>query len=392
MKSTQKSIRDFVLECLQEFAEDDDRIIDELKRLVGKHGKQTFPTILHVLTQLEFPQQEAENCWWEIVAQREALSASLGRKVSLRTAVCDYFCSVHKSLKNPKVVEIHIFEAASHSSRYDGLTGLLNRRSFDEALIQEVTRSKRYETGFSVLFFDLDNFKRLNDSMGHLAGDAALKAVAEIITEEKRTEDVAARYGGEEMILILPESGKVQALVLGERIRERVEAMRLNFEGKTVRLTLSGGLVSFPIDAQEPEKLLECSDKAMYCAKGSGKNTIALYSQNKRRYLRIDFAGEIQVQSLQPTALENLSAQGKDISLAGVLFENGFPLDMSSKIKLNIPIAEGREALHLIGTVVRVEQLGKDKYDIGVSFLEMDETAESEISRYIKRSLEKLQE
>ena len=112
---------------------------------------------------------------------------------------------------------------------------------------------------------------------------------------EKRTEDIACRYGGEELVLILPETQKINALVIAERIRQKLEEAELEFEGKSFRVTLSGGVVSYPLDAQDTKSLIHAADIAPYQAKERGKNRIYLHALDKRHYIRIDFAGEVQV-------------------------------------------------------------------------------------------------
>ena len=135
------------------------------------------------MTCLDLDIEEAGKCWFEIIDHYESLCVSTGRRISLTTAICDYFCSVHQSLKNPKVVELHIFEKTIRESNYDSLTGLFNRRYFDEAIERELSLAKRHNTELSLLFFDLDDFKEINDDYGHQAGDAVLKTVAKIIQE-----------------------------------------------------------------------------------------------------------------------------------------------------------------------------------------------------------------
>jgi len=320
-----------------------------------------------VLTNLMMDPSEAEQCWRDIIDHYEKLSDSLGRRVSLRTAICDYFCSIHKSLKNPKVVEIQIFETAVKASKYDSLTGLLNRQSFDEALNSEINRAKRHTNDLSLLFFDLDDFKKVNDTLGHPAGDAALKAVAKIIIKEKRVEDIAARYGGEEMVVILPETGKMNALVLGERIRQKVEKMRLKYKGNTIRLTMSGGLAAFPVNAASAAELIKCADNALYRAKGSGKNNISFFSPDKRRYLRIDLDREVKVRQLDFNDTQAQIAKGKNICVGGILFENDYPLPIRAYrelLPIGMPIYASIEVAPTTDAFRRVaRQLWKDRVD-----------------------------
>jgi len=382
--------RQSVIHCLHKFFDDDDQIIKEINRLAKETEGEIFSVALHILTNLEFQEQEAKECWQNIIAHREILSNSIGRKIGLRTAVCDYFCFVNRSLKNPKVVEIHIFEETTRSSKYDSLTKLVNRKYLNEALSSELARAKRHNTVLSILFFDLDNFKVLNDTFGHAAGDVALYNVAQIILSVKRTEDTAARYGGEEMVVILPETEKFKALILAERIRKSVEELKLKHGGQNYHLTLSGGISSYPNDAQTPETLLDCADKALYRAKAAGKNNIALYSKDKRYFIRVDFAGETFVQKLDNASPSDFLTDGKNLSLKGILFESDIRFEFGNKLQIKLQIDQNSEPLLLVGNVVRVEALNNSRYDIGVSFLEMDKTAKNDISGYITRYLENL--
>lgn len=381
-------VRQRVMQCLSEHAADDENLIRALNNVIAEEGIQAYPVIFHILTHLDLAPEKAKECWDRIIDHRQAMSEALGREVNLRTAVCDYFCSISRTLKNPIVVEIHVFENKANSYKFDGLTGLYTRAFFDETLEREIARSKRYESELSIIFFDLDDFKKINDRHGHQAGDKILKTVAEVIMSEIRTEDFPARYGGEEIVVILPQTGKLRAFVMGERIRERVASLRVKHENKTIEATVSGGLASFPIDATDVMNLIRYADKALYNAKGAGKNTIALYSQDKRRYFRVDFAAPVTVRKIGFEDSRNLAGSGKNMSLAGILFETDTALSIHDKVQIQVPMAPSSPPLLLIGTVVRVESYPEGRFDIGVSFIDMDKKTHDEISGYLMRHLE----
>lgn len=379
-------LRNKIIRCLNDFADEEDRLILELGRLIDREGVRTYVAIFHVLTSLVLKEKEAEQCWHEIVAHCNTMSAAMGRKVSLRTAICDYFCSVHKSLRNPKVVEINIFEKAAKSSQTDSLTGLFNRRFLDNELAKEISRTKRHKAPLSVLFLDLDDFKRINDTFGHIAGDKVLKNVAHIICSEKRTEDLAARYGGEEMVVILPETAKAKALILGERIRRRVEKMVLTYEGQTIGLTVSGGLASFPVDATDGLTLLKYADDAMYRAKTAGKNNISLFSEDKREYLRIDFSGAVRIIGVDTgQGPGDITAQGRNLSQGGILIRTEQPFDIDTALTLELQT--NAHCLAITGTVVRIETFGADQHEIGLAFLRGSEKGRDELAGYLARQL-----
>ncbi|MDX2010920.1 MAG: diguanylate cyclase [Myxococcaceae bacterium] len=156
----------------------------------------------------------------------------------------------------------------------DGLTGLFNHRRFQEALHSELLRCERHKRPLAVLMLDVDFFKKVNDSMGHPAGDELLRRLAEVLSKDLRQTDLIARYGGEEFAVLLPETTKAEALQVGERMREAVEA-RIN-ENTTwpQRITVSVGVATFPEDAKSAEDLLEAADQALYVAKRQGRNRV----------------------------------------------------------------------------------------------------------------------
>lgn len=265
--------REAVMTCLNK-AEDDETLIEELDHIAKQSGVEAYQIILHVLTHLDLDLQTAERSWKEIIMLHNEMTEVLGRPVSLRTAICDYFCSVHKSLKNPKVVEIHVFERTLKNSKYDGLTNMLNRQALDDLLNNELHRAKRHKLDLSIVFFDLDDFKNVNDIHGHQAGDEALRRVSGTILQKKRLEDIAGRYGGEELVLVLPETNKKSAAIIGERIRASVEDMAFSWEGKEVKLTLSGGIGAFSEETVDVLTLVREADNAVYKAKEQGKNRV----------------------------------------------------------------------------------------------------------------------
>jgi len=379
-----KEIRDAVLNCIYNYSDDDEKLIRELDKIAADGGGLTYSIFFNVLTHIDFSPQKAQAYWRAILDHRRFLMQMLGRAVHLRTAICDYFCAVDKSLENPVFIDIHVFENKLKSLNYDSLTSLHTRSSMDETLARELARAKRYENELCLLFFDLDDFKRINDMFGHLAGDMVLKDVSRIIKSEIRTEDSAARYGGEEIVVVLPQTGKLDGLLIAERIRKRVAELVLEYETKKIHTTISGGLSSFPIDAENVSDLLKFADNAMYQAKISGKNNIAVYSQNKRRYLRIDFFENIHVRQVgfNKNAGE-LTARSKNISKSGILFERRERFEIGAKVQLMIPVPENADAIVVLGRVVRVEMLPGGSYDIGVSFLELDQAAKTELANYV---------
>jgi diguanylate cyclase (GGDEF)-like protein len=160
-------------------------------------------------------------------------------------------------------------------SASDPLTGLCNHREFFRLLREETERSRRYRHPLALLMIDLDNFKRINDTYGHPAGDRVLCAIAGIIRHELRQVDQVARYGGEEFAVILPETAESEACAIANRIRQAVAARPLAIsETEGVELTISIGLAVFPDHAATEEGLVEQADRALYAAKAAGRNRV----------------------------------------------------------------------------------------------------------------------
>ena len=160
----------------------------------------------------------------------------------------------------------------------DGLTGLFVRRYFDARLDEEIERSKRFGTDFSVVMMDIDDFKKLNDTYGHTVGDRLLRGISEAIRRQMRAVDTAARYGGEEFAMILPRTSMIDAYNQAERIRQQIADYRLTADDAVLSVTASFGIASYPESGAEgAEALIRLADRALYRAKRTGKNRVELY-------------------------------------------------------------------------------------------------------------------
>lgn len=158
---------------------------------------------------------------------------------------------------------------------YDDLTGLYNRRKFTSSLQEEIAVHKRDGEVMSLLIIDLDHFKNINDTFGHQAGDATLQTVAKVINSHVRRGDISARYGGEEIAVILPRTTGVDALKLAERIRCAIEGTGIEYEpGRTLRLTASIGAATMVQQAANDNDLIQAADAALYTAKRHGRNCV----------------------------------------------------------------------------------------------------------------------
>jgi len=168
------------------------------------------------------------------------------------------------------------FKRVEELTVVDEHTGLFNVRHLHRVLAAEVERARRYGHPVSVIFFDLDRFKEVNDTHGHQAGSAILRECGELLLSTLRVADVAVRYGGDEFVCILPETSPDQALLCAERLRLLVEGRSfLEAEGQAIRLTASFGVACFPDHGATAPELIRQADKAMYAAKEANRNTVA---------------------------------------------------------------------------------------------------------------------
>jgi diguanylate cyclase (GGDEF)-like protein len=177
------------------------------------------------------------------------------------------------------VTEVAVYEQKLlEMNMKDGLTGVFNRRFMEAKLEEECKRSMRYGCHFSVIMFDIDYFKKVNDGYGHQCGDLILKLISSRIAGIVRDVDYLARYGGEEFCCLLPETDINAALQVAERFRVSVMELESDFEGATVKVTISLGVAALNEKVCSPELLLKKADEALYRAKREGRNRVVVMS------------------------------------------------------------------------------------------------------------------
>ncbi|OHD63095.1 MAG: hypothetical protein A2176_08310 [Spirochaetes bacterium RBG_13_51_14] len=160
----------------------------------------------------------------------------------------------------------------------DGMTKLYISKYFRERLQEEWNRSRRRNHQLSVALFDIDYFKGINDTYGHQAGDRVIKEVAIVLLNNCRSIDIPCRYGGEEYAVILPETEREEALTFGDRIRDIVQGLRLEYGDSMIRVGISGGVATIPaVDAKDPREFIEMADMALYYSKNNGRNRVSFY-------------------------------------------------------------------------------------------------------------------
>lgn len=168
--------------------------------------------------------------------------------------------------------KIYLFYQTKEDTFRDHLTGVYNRRYFNQRLDMEIKRAERYKRSFSLLMIDIDDFKLVNDTYGHIAGDEILKELTKILKKNLRNSDILSRFGGEEFVALLPETNSQNAFLAGEKLRTEVEEKLTIHEDHKKHVTISIGVANYPVDAYSTEKLVDIADQRLYQAKEKGKN------------------------------------------------------------------------------------------------------------------------
>jgi two-component system cell cycle response regulator len=236
---------------------DDDGVSRQHARLVSENS---------VVTLLDLGSRNGTFCNGERVEKKvleDGDKIQIGSETVLRFSVQD---SLDEAMQR------NLYESSTH----DGLTGIHNKRFLQESLRKEFAHASRHRQPLSLLMMDIDHFKELNDTFGHPAGDFALVQLARKLIEATRNEDLLARFGGEEFVLMLRECPHDRALNIAERLRRLVEKMDLTFNHQGMAITVSIGVATLgdgPINSDSA--LLEAADKALYAAKLAGRNRVA---------------------------------------------------------------------------------------------------------------------
>ncbi len=335
---------------------------------------KTFAGLLETFVHLEFTEQEAVSHWEKILDNMEHLSEKLGRPASVYLSLVDYFTNENHAFNSPMLVEVHVFRQAERLAMIDGLTGIFNRRYMDMILRKEFNRCDRYGKSLSVCIFDIDNFKAINDSKGHLFGDEVLREISSLIRCTLREEDILCRYGGEEFLLILPETDAEGAYTLAERIRTTVKADPF-FRDNGV--TFSGGTATYPASAFDIISLIEAADRALYQAKYDGKDRIAEAVEERRKFGRYPHSWDIEVYH-DKNAVPVTGLRTQNVSLGGLQFEcsSSFCVDAPMSFRF-VSLCDERN-VEVPGKITWVKR-NKNKYLYGASFTDTPREIEEKL-------------
>lgn len=350
-----------------------------LESLEETFGQDVYSELLYVLAHLRMEPDEARKHWDNVLEVRRDLQELLGGPVDVRVALVHYFVNVNRTLKNPKVIELKLFQETQASVYRDELTGLFNYRYFREHLPREIERNDRHDNSLSLVMIDIDDFKRYNDNHGHLAGNRALVALAELIEEAIRASDVALRYGGEEFVVMLPYTSKTDSLIVAERIRRRIERHRFAAESLTVSL----GIAAYPGDSAEPDDLVQKADSAMYMAKSRGKNCVCLYGDDRRTFKRLDAKLE---GTLCEVSAEYCPFTTLDVSEGGLLLLADRNLKVGSLVDISMSIDEEVDDVACTGRVVRVEENAEGDYQAALQIVDISQPDRYRFHEYLRKT------
>ena len=237
-----------------------------------KYKNRLYSLIILSLTHKSFDELEAKNLFEAILKHKKLLEKSLQRDVGISVATIDYLQNIKKLFHNPTIIEENTSDFLTDATTKDGLTNLYVRDVLHIFLKKEIDNAKRQNSYVSFMMIDIDDFKEVNDTYGHQKGDEVLEKIGEVLNQNTRQMDFAARYGGEELCIVLPNTKSDKAYEIATRIRKEIAS--LSFDGFSV--TVSIGISQTDKYKKDEVRLIEIADKALYEAKENGKNQVVI--------------------------------------------------------------------------------------------------------------------
>jgi len=377
--------------CIKENKKFSEPIENHFSDQSGIEQEHYYHSLLTFLTSLDMNEEDAKKHYFSIIQHREEISEKLDRNVGFRVATLDYFMNVETKFTNPKIIEVSLLEEILSLSKEDVKTGCLTHHYFKEIFCNEQSRCKRYDLKMSLLILDIDDFKAINDTHGHLFGDKILKRFSQIIKSNLRLTDSICRFGGDEFIVMLPQTGRFGARIIAERIKENLvkHLSGVHNHIKTT-VTFSGGISTYPLDGENYDDLIEVADKFLYIAKKAGKNRVNCHLQerfrhnnvietmNKRQYKRHEINQPVIFEMNDFDKFLNISGRVINLSQGGALLELTADINKDYIQKLQELQEKGIEKTfktvllkqEVISNIVHLEENDDNltKLRIGVSF------------------------
>ena len=356
-------------ETLDQHDSSGDALEQEIASLTTEHGDLVHAELIFLLTRLRVAPSEARSQWPLVVARQREMAAKLGHPVDIRAALLNYFVDVDRRLDSPKVVEMDWADRTAQSALVDDVTGLPNQRFFREQLARDVERSCRDNSPLSLILLDADDFKSVNDRHGHDVGTATLCEMARRLRRQAREEDLVARYGGDEFVVLCPSTPKAEARQVAETLRSAVAACVVATAGAPLplRLTVSAGIATCPGDAADAETLFALADRATYQAKDAGKNRVELYGGSTRsfRRRRLAWPGRIAPAAAPAALLLTI-----EIGEGGFAFRSDHALEVGALAEAILTPPQGPD-LRLAARVAWCRAVDPQTWEIAVRFVEL---------------------
>ena len=244
----------------------------KFEHYLEKNKDEFFSLILLTLTHKSFDEDEAKEIFEAILNHKQKLNDTLQRDVGISVATLDYLHNIKKILLSPIIIEESISNSLVDSTAKDRLTNLYTRDVLNIFLEKEISTAKRKKSYVSFAMIDIDDFKYVNDTYGHQKGDEVLKTIGNILNQNIREMDLAARYGGEELSVVMPNTKAEEAYEIANRIRKEIQS--LDFNNFTVTVSIG---ISQSTRTCSSKTLISLADKALYKAKENGKNQVIIH-------------------------------------------------------------------------------------------------------------------
>lgn len=248
-----------------------------LKSLIEKYKNKTYTLLIFSLTHELFNEELSKEYWQAIVKHHQYLTELMSRSPGITVAALDYMTNIAHCVISPKIISDDKSQLITDAATKDRLTHLYSRNVFDVALEKQCLQARNHGVPVSLVLLDIDDFKHINDTFGHMCGDNVLTEIGDSIIACVRDGDIPARYGGEELAIIMPRTVIEDALIIAERLRNQIASNKIG----AVKVTASVGVAATKKNQCTSELLIKSADRALYLAKRSGKNTVCI-EQNKK--------------------------------------------------------------------------------------------------------------
>ena len=382
MNEEQVKVKETIISQLSGDVANNHYLIDQIETISNPEQSDFFySNLIDLFVHLSIEEEEAKQHWEKILKHYYEICKSLNRDVGLRLAMFDYFINLNKSLESPLLVEIRLFREAEQLAMYDFLTGLFNRRYFDTCLSKELRRAARYNKDFSILLLDLDDFKKLNDTHGHLLGDEVLKKFAALLKQMSRAEDIVCRYGGEEFVILLPETVAGGALSYAERIQA---TMKNDAFFQQYKLTFSGGIATYQYGGSTALQLIANADDALYNAKQAGKDQVHISKVENRKLFRFPKTWQMYLQPLghQKKDTSPTPCLSQNISLEGLSVETKENYAVGERVFIKIELP-AEDKIAVVGEFIWSNKNNDAVNTYGIRFVDLT----SEQLKYLEKML-----